>query len=386
MFSDYADMFQEDGVRQAMSAFLCEYRSHSCPSIVEFANRSNTTASTLYRLDRSTSVTFSGLGIVPRSREGFCIFYSDRAIAYSITDSVKTVEYSRDDGEVLRLPYSSDMLLHFWDIYKKRQRWPTGIHNFVRVWFVLEHLQQVRWYAIMDATSVCEVKIEKKYILSQFAEGDIALQRRVCVALNTVIGLPVTAQSGQLLMLVASVLSFTQYTPSEKEVLKDIRRFGVDRTISPAIRAMIRTMKEQDKLSKFAPVQSVRFDAILHWQRVIRMQIKQNRQDREKTARNCVESRKREIVRARCNDAKVSKDADHVISQPGPSGPPKKVAWVAQDVYGPSERAKRDGKKKMSHEAILANAERKREQMERQVQIEAEQRRNLQIADDMMKE
>ena len=122
------------------------------------------------------------------------------------------------------------------------------------------------------------------------------------------------------------------------------------------------------------------------WKRLIYMQIKQNRQDRMQTAWNRVESRKREIVRARCNATKAAKDADRVLSQPGPSGPQRRVAWVAQDVGGASESAKRDAKKKMAHEAILANAERKRAQTERQTKIDAEKMRNLQIADDMMKE
>ena len=385
--ADLANMLQNDGTRRAVYEFICKQCPASPPpSIVEYANRPDTTASTLYRVDRITSVTFSGLGFVPRWREGFCVFYSDRAIAYSVSKSLKIIEYGEEDCDVLRLPYSSDTLLPFWDTYQKRQSWPNGVHNFVSLWLLLEHLQQVRLYAIMDATSVSEVEMEKEFIMSQFAQEDIALKRRVCVALNTIIGMAVTEQSRRLLVLVASVLSFTKYTPSEKEVIKDIRRYGVDEKISPVIRKMIKTMREQDKLSKSVPVQTVRLDAILHWQRAIRMQIKQNRQGREQTARNRVESRRREIIRARCNVVKASKGADCVLSQPGPSGPQKKVAWVAQDVDGPSETAKREAKKKMAHEAILANAERQRAQTERQAKIEAERMRNLQIADDMMQE
>ena len=385
MFSDLADMSQSHGTRCALFDYYSKESVSTPPSIIEFAKRPGTTAKNLYYLDRATSVLFSGLGHPPRSREGFCVFYSDRAIAYSLSKSLTTLEYSGDDCDVLRLPYSSSTLLQFWDNYKKRQRWPSGIHNFVSIWLILEHFQQVRWYAIMDATTVSEVQTEQECILSQFPEEDIALKRRVRVALNTVIGTPVTDTSQRLLMLAASVLSFTTYTPSEKEILKNFKPLGVDKTFSPAIRTMIRTMKEQDKLSKFVPMQRVRFDAILRWQRAIRIQIKQNRNDREQTAHTRVETRKREIVRARCNAAKLSRDAGHVPSQPGPSGPQKKVNWVARDADTPSEIAKREAKKKMAREAIMLNAEDKRVQMERQANIEAERLRNLQIADDIMK-
>ena len=136
------------------------------------------------------------------------------------------------------------------------------------------------------------------------------------------------------------------------------------------------------------------------------MQIKLNRQDRVQTAYNRVESRKHQIVRARCADAKASngigckgvgckgigckgigcKGIGCALSQPGPSGPQKKIAWVADDAGGPSERAKREGEKKMAREAILAVAARKRAQKTRQAAIEAEKLRNLQIADEMMME
>ena len=385
-FSDLADMLQRDDVhRIAYLRLLWEHyqASKSTPrlDIIEFASRPDMTANTLYRMDRLMSVASGGLRCVP-SRDGFSIFYSDRSITYSCYRLLKTLDYSSEDCDVLRLPYSSNIVLQFWDEYKKKQRLPNSIHNYASVWLLLEHFQQVRWYAIMDATSVSEVEMEKEFIVSQFPEN--ALKRRACAVLNTVIGTPVTSQSQRLLMTVAAVLSFSEFTPSEKEVKKYMRRFGVDKAISPAIRTMIKTMKEQDKLSELVPIQRVRFDAILHWQRAIRMQIKKNRQDREQTARNRVETRKREIVRVRCSAAKLSIDVSRVLSQPGPSGPQKKVAWVARDVT-PSESAKRGAKKKMAYEAIMLNAEHKRVQMEREAKVKTEKLRNLQIGEGIMR-
>lgn len=75
----------------------------------------------------------------------------------------------------------------------------------------------------------------------------------------------------------------------------------------------------------------------------------------------------------------------HAPSQPGPSGPQKRVAWVAQADVSPSEIARREGKKQIAREAIRMNNERKRAQTARATEIEAEKMRNLQIAEEMMK-
>ena len=384
MFSDLANMLQDGDKRNHMKMlieFLSETRKSSSPppSIKQFS-----TANMLYHADRLISVTSAGIGVVPYSRTEFSIFYCDLAVVYSVSDSLSTIEYKEDDYNVFRLPYSSKPIVQFWDTCKKRRKRQVGILNFLNIWLLLEHLQQVRWYAIMDATSASEVEMETKVVLSQFPEEDSALRRRVCVALNTIIGMPVTSQSQQVLIIAASVLSFTAYIPSEKEVVRDLRRFGVDKSTSFAVRAMIKTMKEQDKRSNVVATKSVRFDAILHWQRAIRMQVKKNRQDRELTARNRVDNRKREIIRARCNAAKSHREASRVPSQPGSSGPQKKVSWIASDGDTPSEKAKRKARKKIAHEAIMLDAEKKKALKERQAEFEAEQMRNLQIAEDII--
>lgn len=120
------------------------------------------------------------------------------------------------------------------------------------------------------------------------------------------------------------------------------------------------------------------------WKRLIRLQIKMNRDDRMRTALNRVEARKREIIRMRCN---ATKHATNVVafSQPGPSGPRRSVAWIAQEATGPSKDAKREAKKKIAQVAIRENAERKQMQIDRQAAVELEMMRNLQIADEMMR-
>ena len=91
-----------------------------------------------------------------------------------------------------------------------------------------------------------------------------------------------------------------------------------------------------------------------NWQRVIKRQIKFDRANKEKTAKNKLESEKRLCVRAAAEAARAAKPPKP-YSQPGRSGPAPKAAFVAQEVPGESARCKKRGESAIAKEKILAH-------------------------------
>ena len=125
--------------------------------------------------------------------------------------------------------------------------------------------------------------------------------------------------------------------------------------------------------------------AILNLQRLIRKQIKVNRENRTQTALNIREARRREVIRERCRLVKMGKQ-DCALTPPGPSGPRKSIAWIAKEYEGISNLSKRESKKKIALEEVRRRDKEKRLQMETQCKIFEEMQRNLRIADAMMKD
>ena len=96
------------------------------------------------------------------------------------------------------------------------------------------------------------------------------------------------------------------------------------------------------------------------------------------TAENAAESDERRRVRAGADEAKQSK-VEKPLSLPGPSGPAPKTAW-AVETPSVSARAKREGKKKIAHEAIEEHKQRLEEKEElRKAQV-AEQLQALRLS------
>jgi hypothetical protein len=117
---------------------------------------------------------------------------------------------------------------------------------------------------------------------------------------------------------------------------------------------------------------------VKRWQRVIRavvVDVKRDRRDRIQTALNRVASRRHEIKRAVADAAKAAKH-ERPLSQPGRSGPPPKVAWIAES-SSPSTAAVRDCKKKIDLERMFEHKlalEAKEELVARQEQQQREAR------------
>lgn len=126
------------------------------------------------------------------------------------------------------------------------------------------------------------------------------------------------------------------------------------------------------------------FDSLSCWKKAIqatRAEVKQDRYDRMQTACNKVESRKKEIVRKNCALAKQAKEAKKLLhtTTAGPSGPRKKINWIAKDAEGESDACKRKAKKLASIEELRRRSEMKKKEAERQMEIQVERMRFLKI-------
>lgn len=66
------------------------------------------------------------------------------------------------------------------------------------------------------------------------------------------------------------------------------------------------------------------------------------------TAKNLVEARKHAIKRAKCNAVKEEKNK-FTLTLPGPSGPPKRVKWLARE---DEKNTKREAQKQIALEKI----------------------------------
>ena len=372
LLSDLMSMLHEDTeAREDFREYLMQHQITSPPEISQLAKNPDVSATNLYRMDRLFVNVHHAIG--GSTRPGFCIFFSDCVVACdwlhntretgeTHETSLTVVKYGVADKNIPRLPYTSKELLSYWDRVRREPCQALRLHliNAINIWLILEHFQQVRWYALVDelATNV-EVESERRLALNMLpAQGTLA--KRFEVVLDTVCRLSVP-KAGKLLSFMAGILAFAK--PGNNEVgnefnlLKKLRKLGMDRA---SLKEMKRIISEMFKAMRAAERDAAqlaqpRFDATMRWQRAIHMQIQANRQDREDrmlTAKNRVEARKREIVRERC-DAEKSKVCVPPLTTPGPSGPVKTVAWRSE-ALGPSERAKRRAKKEADAEARRA--------------------------------
>lgn len=305
-------------------------------------------------------------------------FYSDALICKTKDGSTYLVNYDSNNVIPHCLPYSSFYVSKLIDEYNRS---PSPYLDQV-LWIValLDRLQQVRYFGM---TRTCSADL----VVSLRDEITNALPSPLGSKFNTLmdimLGEPITTATNLNVVFLAFIMAH-DYIPTIKELAR-LSQIPKGVKLPTCIVAFIKALRKQRKPPSLVP----QFDAKSHWQRLIRTQIKRNRHDRMQTALNRVESRKREIVRARCNAAQAAANPDGVDGVDGiptrPTRPSKGVAWVAQEATGLSATAKRDAKKKVAREAIRAEAERKRLQLERQMMVEAERMRNLQIGDDLMR-
>jgi hypothetical protein len=123
--------------------------------------------------------------------------------------------------------------------------------------------------------------------------------------------------------------------------------------------------------------------AVLRWKRAIRMQIKQNRLCRTRTAMNRVDSRKRAIIRERRHAKQKVASSNCPTSSRLSQTIPKKKATLQKE-RGASAEAKVTSRKLIALESILAQADIKREKQQREDALRCEMFRCLRVADDMM--
>lgn len=360
------------------------------PDIVVFAQRPETTASILYWMNHDMGILCGEMECIPSGLLGYILFYSDCVVVWSaLKEDLITLPYGKDDGEIVRLPYPSTLLVEFWKGLKSQPS-ISSVHSvFMRFWFALENLQQVRWFERMDPSSYYDVGVEMNRVRLMYSKFNSAVNGRMCVVLDNFLKLTISRESQHAILTLVACLITNPLTQAKVKLY--MKRYVVDAAFKPflskIVMQMIRIQALQQDTSKSQPERGVRPDAVVRrWQRAINLQVKRNRHERVQTALNRVERRKREIVRERCKAAREHAGPDPEPVRPGASGTETKVAWVAQELPGPSSRAKREARKKIAHEAILANAETKRAQAEQQARILAERMRNLQIAHDILNE
>jgi hypothetical protein len=155
--------------------------------------------------------------------------------------------------------------------------------------------------------------------------------------------------------------------PSVRGVFTECERSGMKISIRKAVVDMVVNINRRAATHAESDMPT-RPRAVALWQRLIRMQIKINRHDREQTALN-VSKRKHRVVR-------VLKACPFTPTRP--SGPRKPTAWVPPSLTL-DERAKRESAREAEREAIHENTERKQAEARRQAAIRDEMLRNLRI-------
>ena len=146
-----------------------------------------------------------------------------------------------------------------------------------------------------------------------------------------------------------------------------------------------KNMRENNTHCNKSPVHhaksTIKFNAKAYWKYLIRLQIKHNRHNRMMTARNRVETRKREIIRATCKINKEIRDANIAFRQNTlTTNCTTKQTKHYTEVPGVSAAAKRKGEKQISREAVFNHQEKNRQVQKEQIRIEAYMLRQLDIS------
>lgn len=335
----------------------------------------------LCNVDRMSGTESSTLRLV---RDVVSLFYKDQVLFYMRGENpaFRTLAYDETvDNNIVRLPYASTPFCFAWQQCTQKKRLSANAICFMAIWLLLEHFQQVRWYvSLAESTRTDEIEVEKAFLRSQFR--CFAAQQRVAIALEHLMGLPINKASRKVVVLLASILSYKEYTPSFRQVQKDLLVLGMDAHIPDELVAVLKAMKAFDKMTTSAlrPVPP-KSNAVVRWQRAIRMQIKINRAARKKTAKNILESQEHKLVRLRCERAKAERQAAQKGRSMGIDKPSMRrgISTSPREPEGLREKAKRVAKKQGDLEAIAARSEERRREMQREIAAECERLRNLQI-------
>lgn len=138
-------------------------------------------------------------------------------------------------------------------------------------------------------------------------------------------------------------------------------------TNADAVRTNIRRRDEEQRKREACPYS--------RWQRLVRLAVKQDRADKEATARNEAERQAHRAMRA----ALVPK-TKRALTVPGPSRKEGPVRWV-EEAPDDGDRAKRDATKEASLRAVQAAKAAKRAREQREFKAMLEQAHHLAIGD-----
>jgi hypothetical protein len=346
----------------------------------------------LREVDRITCITLSATGIFDSSHKdkfSHCIFYKDYPCLVKFNNTFRHMvsEYEDLNSNELHLPYKIPVCV----LSRISKRETAHSLTTLDLFMFMERFQQMRWYANVNKSSVDEVGYAKVLMILRLSHIP-RLQSKVSIALDTILTMEIDGDTQRILLLVAAILS-EEYTPNASRLKALHKKYG--NVILSLDNPKLKPSKNPDQkivemVKKFRELdternQKLRQAAMIAlWQKTIAKVIQHNiqyRQERMQTAMNRVESRKQEIVRAKCVAAKAAKHNNYIITPAGPSGPAKRLHWFADQTESSGVQSKRESQKQIALEKIRSIREDRKIEAGELMAKEADKLRYLQIAE-----